>query len=209
MEQENQQASQKDPTRQRILDAALKEFAHHGLAGARVDRIARSAGVNKAMIYYHFSSKENLYRETLGEMYGTVMKSISEFAGEHETLEQLLTAISDYYYHLMTEHVEFRQVLLRELASPQEAMISHIAHIISSSGMPRQLVNRLESEMAAGHIRRADPRQLLVHFLTLNIGYFLLSPILDRALKIEDIEHFSKDRRREVVTFFLNGIKAD
>jgi AcrR family transcriptional regulator len=209
MEQKNPKASEKDPTKQRILQSALKEFAAHGLAGARVDRIAQSAGVNKAMIYYHFSSKDNLYRETLGEMYGMVMRSISQFAGEHETLEDLLTAVSDYYYFLMTDHAEFRQVLLRELASPRDDMISHIAGIISSSGMPRQLVDRLEQEMAAGHIRQADPRQLLVNFLTLNIGYFLLSPILNKALKIEDSEQFSRDRRREVVTFFLNGIKAD
>ena len=48
-------------SRTRILDAALREFAAHGLAGARTDRIAQSAGVNKALLYYYFDSKENLY----------------------------------------------------------------------------------------------------------------------------------------------------
>ncbi len=47
-------------TRQKILEAARAEFARHGLAGARVERIARKAKVNKAMLYYHFQSKENL-----------------------------------------------------------------------------------------------------------------------------------------------------
>lgn len=50
-------------TREKILQAALHEFSVHGLAGARVDRIAEEAGVNKAMIYYHFESKEALFNE--------------------------------------------------------------------------------------------------------------------------------------------------
>ena len=48
-------------TRRRILDAATEEFAAHGIAGARVDRIAAAAGANKALIYFHFSNKDGLF----------------------------------------------------------------------------------------------------------------------------------------------------
>jgi AcrR family transcriptional regulator len=59
----------RDPeaTKERILDAALHEFAAKGIAGARVDAIAKRAGVNKAMLYYYFESKEGLFREVLGQ----------------------------------------------------------------------------------------------------------------------------------------------
>ncbi|HXW08421.1 MAG TPA: TetR family transcriptional regulator, partial [Vicinamibacterales bacterium] len=43
-----------ESSRHRLLDAAAAEFAAHGFAGASVDRIAAAAGLNKAMIYYHF-----------------------------------------------------------------------------------------------------------------------------------------------------------
>ena len=49
----------------RILAAAAVEFAARGFGGARVDRIARRARVNKAMLYYHFKSKQGLYRALL------------------------------------------------------------------------------------------------------------------------------------------------
>src|SRR4051794_4820714 len=52
-------------TQQRILEAAFKEFAEKGFAGARVDEIARSAGVNKRMLYHYFGAKEALFREVL------------------------------------------------------------------------------------------------------------------------------------------------
>ena len=58
-----------EDSRSRILAAALDEFAAKGLAGVRVDQIARLAGVNKAMIYYHFASKEDLFNAVFqGEM---------------------------------------------------------------------------------------------------------------------------------------------
>ena len=48
-----------------ILSAALKEFSRNGLAGARVDVVARKAGVNKRMLYHYFSDKRGLFREVL------------------------------------------------------------------------------------------------------------------------------------------------
>lgn len=55
-----------DATRQRLLEAATAEFAVHGIAGARVDRIATAAQANKAQIYHYFGSKEGLFDAVLG-----------------------------------------------------------------------------------------------------------------------------------------------
>ncbi len=54
-----------EATRRRILEAAVVEFAEHGIAGARVDRIATGAGSNKQLIYHHFENKEGLFRTVL------------------------------------------------------------------------------------------------------------------------------------------------
>ena len=52
-------------SRQRLVDAALEEFARNGLAGARVEAIGRRAGLNKQLISYYFGGKTGLYQETL------------------------------------------------------------------------------------------------------------------------------------------------
>jgi AcrR family transcriptional regulator len=49
-------------SREQLLDAATAEFAAYGIAGARVDRIASSAGVNKGQMYGWFGSKDGLFR---------------------------------------------------------------------------------------------------------------------------------------------------
>jgi len=67
-------------SRQLIIDAATVEFAAHGKSRARIDRIARAAEVNKAMLYYYFRSKDNLYREVLRNMLLGIMRLQSEMA---------------------------------------------------------------------------------------------------------------------------------
>ena len=54
-----------DRTRERILAAALREFADRGFAGARVDAIARRSGCNKRMLYHYYGDKEGLFRAVL------------------------------------------------------------------------------------------------------------------------------------------------
>lgn len=54
-------------SRERILDAALEEFAAHGYAGARVGTIATRAGLNKQLISHHFGGKRGLYRSVMTE----------------------------------------------------------------------------------------------------------------------------------------------
>ncbi|HEY2588609.1 MAG TPA: TetR family transcriptional regulator [Tepidisphaeraceae bacterium] len=54
-----------EATKERILKAALAEFSAHGIAGGRVDRIARAARCNKNLIYIYFQDKENLFKTVL------------------------------------------------------------------------------------------------------------------------------------------------
>lgn len=63
----NPKTARRNPqqSQERILEAALREFAAKGFAGARVDAIARRAAINKRMLYHYFGDKEGLFREVL------------------------------------------------------------------------------------------------------------------------------------------------
>src|SRR5829696_9356878 len=67
-------------SRDKVFAAAAAEFAARGYAGASVDRIARAAHLNKAMIYYHFKNKAALYREILRDMFGAVRSEVAQVA---------------------------------------------------------------------------------------------------------------------------------
>lgn len=59
------QQERAEQTRERILVAATEAFSEHGMAGARTEQIAQAAGINKALIYYYYRSKEALYDAVL------------------------------------------------------------------------------------------------------------------------------------------------
>ena len=62
---ERPNARDAEATKQRLLAAAISEFAEHGLAGARVDRIAEAAGGSKQLIYRYFGNKEALFEAAI------------------------------------------------------------------------------------------------------------------------------------------------
>ncbi|WTW92467.1 TetR family transcriptional regulator [Streptomycetaceae bacterium NBC_01309] len=64
-----------ESTCDRIVGAAKDEFARHGIAGARVDRIAKSARTSKERVYAYFRSKEDLYRVVRAQQFAAVAEA--------------------------------------------------------------------------------------------------------------------------------------
>jgi TetR/AcrR family transcriptional regulator len=100
----------------RILAAAALEFAERGFAGARVDRIARRARVNKAMLYYHFKSKDGLYRTLLRRMFtlaAAKLRAIADAPGSHaDKVDRVIASMAAF----VDEHAFFPAIMLREVA---------------------------------------------------------------------------------------------
>src|SRR5258707_4389418 len=65
-----------EESRAAILNAAVAEFSHEGLAGARTDAIARAAKVNKALLYYYFKDKDALYGAVLDHVFSGLRRAI-------------------------------------------------------------------------------------------------------------------------------------
>lgn len=195
-------------TRQKIIDTARTEFAEHGLAGARVERIARTAGVNKAMIYYHFHSKELLYESVVKEYFYEIFKQILARASEGKTLDQFLLAALETHIHAYQTSPEFIKILLRELASPNESLLNDLATTIRGSEFPATVMGRLQQGMADGEYRRIDPQQAMLSIITMSIGYLFLAPLADRIWGIEDRMAFLDKRKHAIVDLFLHGVVA-
>src|ERR687897_224383 len=103
-------------TRERLLAAAAAEFAARGFAGASVDRIARAARVNKAMIYYHFASKAALYREILGDMFRAVCARVRAVADTDRSPEDKLLGFTQAIAAEARARPHFPPTWFREIA---------------------------------------------------------------------------------------------
>src|SRR5215210_686720 len=103
-------------SRDRVFAAAAAEFAARGFAGANVDRIARAAHVNKAMIYYHFKSKAALYQEILGEMFRAVGERLAAVADSDATAPEKLAQFVEAIANAAEARPHFPPIWFREIA---------------------------------------------------------------------------------------------
>jgi len=111
-------------TRARLLDAAYREFSDHGLAGARVDRIAAAAKANKQAIYAYFGSKEDLFdavlADRLGELADAVPMTPSDLPGYAGALFDALNDRPDLLRLTRWRHLERSDATPGEVESHRE-----------------------------------------------------------------------------------------
>jgi AcrR family transcriptional regulator len=205
------QSNTEPDTRQRIIEAALTEFSEHGLAGARVDRIAESAGANKAMIYYHFGSKRNLYMETARIGIQDVIRGLAHSIYSEVDLESALKALARRHTEMNLKNPRLRSILLRELANPESEILDVFADEVLTSEVPLRVRDRLREAFRDGLVDFDDVRQMQATLLSMTMGFFALAPMFRRILHLEDEEEFRQfaaDRIDVVVDVFLNGIRV-
>jgi AcrR family transcriptional regulator len=101
-------------TRAAVLSAATREFAEHGMGGARIELVAKRARVNKQLIYYYFGSKEALYVAVLEEAYARLRAS--EAALKVDTLDpvQGITELAQFNWRYHRQHPELISLVRTE-----------------------------------------------------------------------------------------------
>ncbi|MDQ2064845.1 TetR/AcrR family transcriptional regulator [Xinfangfangia sp. CPCC 101601] len=99
----------RDPvgTADSILQAALIEFSQAGFAGARIDRVAERAAVNKRMIYHYFGNKEQLYIAVLEASYGAMRAAEAKLDLARLEPEAAITALIDFTWEYFVKHPDF------------------------------------------------------------------------------------------------------
>ena len=166
----------------RILQAARTEFAAHGFDGAGVDRIADRAGVNKAMIYYHFRSKIALYRAVIGEgitaLTLAARTAVAIDAPAAVRLDRYLSALMAG----TQAHPYVVPLMLRELAEGGRNLDRDgLQRAFGLFGVVRDV---LESGRMTGEFEAVDP--LLTHFVILGASmvYIANEPLRKRIRRM-------------------------
>jgi AcrR family transcriptional regulator len=163
-----------DRSQNTILAAARDEFAEHGLGGARVDRIAERAGLNKRLIYYYFEDKEKLFQAVLEMVYRDIRDRERELRLTELEPANAVRRLMEFTWDYYREHPEFITLL--------NSANLHKARHLSESKRARELNSPVIETLAAvlergrreGVFRGGvDPVQLYVSIA--GLAYFYLS----------------------------------
>jgi TetR/AcrR family transcriptional regulator len=199
-------------TRARILDAALGEFSTHGLAGARTDRIANSAGVNKALLYYYFDSKENLYLAAFEMISDKIReRTLAVFLRESSPGERVLRSALEHFDRILTQH-EFQALMQQEMIRMHKGEEGALPVLVKRVFAPLMTMyeSMVREGIESGELIHADWMQIHLATLGANVFYFLTGPV--RRI-LYDVEPFSLEalaqRRVALVEFLGQAIFAD
>jgi len=125
-------------SRERVFAAAAAEFAAKGYAGANMDRIARAARLNKAMIYYHFKNKAALYRAILRDMFGAVRTEVAAVAASGLEPGEKIRRYVEGIARAAEARPHFPPIWLRELAEGGEhvdaATLEYVRDVLTALG---------------------------------------------------------------------------
>ena len=199
-------------TKRNILHAAEKEFAEKGFYGARVDRIAERADINKRMIYEYFGNKEELYRTVLVTVYGRLgeqeVKLLTQDMGCVEAIRKLIQLHFDFLHDnptyvnlILWENLNqgryFRKSDFKDARDPALLQIRNIIRKGKAEGVFRESV---------------EEDQFLLSLITFSFPYFsnryTLSKLLAMPMdKADDLEK-RVDHVTEVLLLYLCGGKS-
>jgi AcrR family transcriptional regulator len=161
-------------SREAILLAARDEFAAHGLGGARVERIAERAGVNKKLLYHYFVDKDDLFRAVMEEAYLHIRQAEQALHLTDLPPADAVRKLTEFTWNYYLEHPEFLTLLNSEnLHRARHVKASQRAQALNSP-LIQTLGEILERGRAAGVFRGGvDPLQLYISIA--GLSYFYLS----------------------------------
>jgi TetR/AcrR family transcriptional regulator len=205
-------APRAEVTRKAILRAAIREFSTHGLAGARTDAIAASAKVNKALLYYYFESKTELYAAAMEEVsIGVAERALAALDPKHSPGERLLRTALNQFDRILTQQ-DFQSLMQHEMvrARPGEGKSTPILIKILFRPMLERMEQAVHEGVQSGELCPADWLQVVYSSIGANVMFFFSAPMMREALGCDPLTPASIAVRRKAALEFLgNALFAD
>lgn len=198
------QADRSAETRARILKAAVDEFAGYGLAGSRTDRIAQAAGVNKALLYYYFESKEKLY-DAAFEMVAAEARdsSMAVFFLDATPGERIVRTALRQFDRILSQ-TQFQTMMQQEMMRLHQGESQVLPVLMQRVFAPvvAMFQSMVREAVESGEFIDADWLQVHISVLGSNVFYFMSSHIWRHVLPIDPFDpEVLRERRISMVRF--------
>ena len=179
--------SKGEATRRRILEAASAEFAQHGIAGARVDRIASAARTNKAQLYDYFGGKDQLFDAVFAESLERIVDVVPISADD----------LADWAVRLYDEYL-VRPDLIR-LATWSRLERRPTGHLVSGERLDGPKLAAITAAQESGEIHlegQADPFDVMAMVISMSMAWSPVSNVYAATADEPDEVH---ERRRDLL----------
>ena len=194
-------------TEEQILNAAKKVFQTKGMDGARMQEIADSAGINKAMLHYYYRSKQLLFEAVFKNAFSLLAPQLNKILNDESSIEEKVRNFTSNYISFIIKHPYLPNFIIQELNRNPDFIIKiqENSTLLNIERFKAQVA----SEVSQGILKPTKGDQLFINILALNIFPFVAKPLI-KAFTKEDEKGFKmlmEQRKTEVSEFIINSIK--
>jgi len=205
-------SNNKTTTKDKIIQAAYKEFSEKGFDGARMQKIAERAKINKAMLHYYFKDKETLYETVIEYFHLLFNEIIAEKNVEANTRKAFLKQTIDAYYHIFFEYPDFIKIFIQELASGLKTMkkiYSKQAKEVKKIAEKFFLLNKIKELQKNNEIRNdIDEEHIMLSIIGLMESALIQTTLAQHLLDYhpKDLEEFIEKRKEAIIKILDKGL---
>lgn len=190
---------------QRILAAAERIFAARGLAGARTEEIARAARVNKAMLYYYFESKDQLYRAVFDNLFGQASRTIQAAMPPGASSRQAILAFVEGYFKFRIEHPNYAR-LMQHMMMENPEQFRWVAREYFSQGF-KQMTGQIKAGIAHGELQTVNAEHTMLNIIAMIVFYFSGAPVHSVLLRRDALKPGAvAEHKRAVIDLLEHGL---
>lgn len=196
-----------EESRAAILQAAIEEFAGQGIEGARIDFIARSARVNKALLYYYFHDKEGLYGAVLDQVFGGLHQAVMPCLESSLPPRDKILAYVGRYFDYIAGNPQFPRVVQGEMMRAGRNKSPHLQRLAKQHVGPifAAVTRVLQQGIAAGEFRPVDPVHFVLSMVALVVFYFSSAPAMKFLVDFDPLAPQHIAERRAAVLDFVSA----
>jgi len=173
---------QPEESRAAILDAAAREFAQYGIAGARTDAIAREAHVNKALLYYYFND------------------------GDLPPKDKMLAYVGAYFDFIASNQL-YPRLMQREMMRAREGETQQFEKLVKAYIQPifMRVSQVLQEGIGRGEFRPVKPEHFVPSIVAMIVFYFSSAPMMQKIVGFNPLAPQRVAERRAAVLDFVSA----
>lgn len=192
-------------TKDKIIIAAKDIFHQKGYEGARMQEIADACGINKALLHYHFESKEKLFQAVLLSAVSQMFPTIMTLLNADKALPEKIENVVDVYIDFISKNPRLPLFVMQELNSKPQFLFDRLQ---AMGQKPSEFIVQINEAVANKTIKPTQPFHLIADILGLCIFPFIAKPMLQfmSGMNESEFKLFIADRKVHVTEMILNGL---
>lgn len=193
-----------------ILEAAREVFLKKGYAAARMEDIAKTAGMNRALLHYYFRSKKDLFQIIFDQHFSELQSGLQEILSSADQLTEKIQRIINFYLDKLEANPDLPAFIIQELSVNPERIFQLVREKQRLPGRSRLVFDdQVREAVRKGRIREIDSRHLMINIISLVVFPYVGRPYAKMFLEHDDASYnaFLKIRRKEILSFVLKSIE--